>query len=484
MAAFEIARTRRGDFEVNRMFVDDVARQLFAPPGACGAHTRHLLAQAAAAHARLLNSASAARQAPLDRLRAALSDYLRGPVPSSEKRFVLDDPLLVEALHALAGASDDLSHWDAAVAPGCYHAPAEQARALARGRLGNVVAAVALRRARDWCGQIELATDDYGRVHMPFSDWVLALVDQRAGERDLFAHRTVVLSLDDREARWSLPARAMTPLVRMPRALFNAMFVENGSRVDAGLLEFGAGPPCPRFERVSRLGNTRIRFEPIAPEGPPAHAELTGSIVAALLSAIESNSPRIHTQLCQCIRTIHGFELPPYGQGRIASFSVPTSPGIIGFNVEFTERDEPRISPYAFMWLGHELGHTLHYLIDDVAFTHGWRFVENPGDSTPAIPRYGRALSVRTLCQVPYVHLFEWWLLISFHEHGFRGLPWEMTDDSLEVGDDLRDEIFESFEWIDQHARLTDAGRAMMARMRELVADAHTRWRQVTNKAA
>src|SRR5262249_24490765 len=153
-------------------------------------------------------------------------------------------------------------------------------------------------------------------------------------------------------------------------------------------------------------------------------------------------------QLCQCIRTIHGFELPPHAAGQIASFSVPTTPGVIGFNVQYTARGEPRLDPYCFLWIGHELGHTVHYLIDDVAYLHGWRFLENPAEMTPTVPRYGRALSIRTLFQIPYVHLFEWWLLMLFHEHGFAGLPWQIGANTFTVGEDLRAEIHESFEWI------------------------------------
>ena len=172
-------------------------------------------------------------------------------------------------------------------------------------------------------------------------------------------------------------------------------------------MKFCDGPLRPRFERASRLGDTSIRYESITGDTSAEHAELTGGIVSALLAAIERNAPHIHTQLCQSIRTIQGFELPRYSGGQIESFSVPTSPGVIGFNVPYTLRGEPRLSPYCFMCLGHELGHTLHYLIDNVAFMHGWRFLENPGETTPAIVRYGRSLSVRTLFQIPYVHLFE-----------------------------------------------------------------------------
>jgi hypothetical protein len=460
-----------------------LARQLFAPPGAAGAHTRHLLAQAAGSHARLLDSAATAHQQPLDRLLAEFRGYLRGPAPPAEKRFVLDAPQLVEALHALAGSSDELAQWDAAVAPAGSVAPSADTSSLGCSRLGNVALALLLRRAPRWCGRVELATDAYGRIHIPFCDWTLVLLDQHDATPDLFADHAVLLDVRKRDACWSLPGTEAAPLLRMPRSTFDAMFVDN--QVDLtprGIERFPASAQV-RFERASRLNHTPVRFEPIAREAPAARAEWTGAIVAALLSAIEQNAPCVHAQLCQCIRTIQGFELPPFGCGQIASFSVPTSPGIIGFNVQYTPRDEPQLSPYCFMWLGHELGHTLNYLIDDVAYTHGWRFLENPGETTPVIPRYGRALPVRTLFQVPYVHLFEWWLLMLFYERGFAGLPWHMFDDALAVGEDVRAEIAESFEWIQRCARLTRMGEAVLARMRELVAEAQARWRLLATPA-
>ncbi|MEX2114846.1 MAG: hypothetical protein WD845_16755 [Pirellulales bacterium] len=455
-----------------------LARQLFAPPGADRAHTRHLLAQAAGSHARLLDRTRDGHQAPIDRLRDSLGDYLRGPAAASEKRMVLDAPQLVEALHALAPSSRELADWDEAVAPGCNDVPAERQSALGCGRLGNVVAAVLLRQ-RDWRGQIGLATDGYGRIHIPLCDWVLVIVDERGPARELLAHQSIVLQLDERRAQWSLPGSDRQSLVSMPRPVFDAMFADNRApaRLPAGV-EFGIDSLRARFERTSRLANTQIRYEPISGDAPTAHAELTGGIVAGLLTAIERNAPGIHEQLCQCIRTIHGFELPPYGSGQIASFSVPTSPGVIGFNVEYSPQDEPQLSPFCFMWLGHELGHTLNYLIDDIAFTHGWRFLENPGEITPLIPRYGRALRVRTLFQVPYVHLFEWWLLMMFHERHFAGLPWQVRDDAVALGEDLRAEIDESFELIAEHARITATGKAVLWRLRELVAEADSHWRR------
>ena len=51
--------------------------------------------------------------------------------------------------------------------------------------------------------------------------------------------------------------------------------------------------------------------------------------------------------------------------------------------------------------------------------------------------------------------------------------------DTFLVGEDLRAEIHESFDLIDEHARLTATGQAVVARLRELVAEADSHWRQL-----
>jgi hypothetical protein len=104
--------------------------------------------------------------------------------------------------------------------------------------------------------------------------------------------------------------------------------------------------------------------------------------------------------------------------------------------------------------------------------------LENPGEITPIIPRYQRAIRMRTLFQIPYVHLFEWWLLMMFYEASFRGLPWRVREDAVAVGEDLCAEIAESFDLIAQHVQLTATGRAVVWRLRELVAEADAHWRR------
>src|SRR5262249_47613405 len=138
-----------------------LASQLFLSPGAPLEQTRHLLAQAAGAHARLLASAAGSA----DRRLAATGDTITAFLPSrssaAAKVRLLNDPQLVEGLHAAAGGSPRLQEWDAALAPGCYDVSPAERLPLGRARLGNVAAAVSLRRWPELCGTLEVATDNY-----------------------------------------------------------------------------------------------------------------------------------------------------------------------------------------------------------------------------------------------------------------------------------------------------------------------------------
>jgi hypothetical protein len=160
----------------------------------------------------------------------------------------------------------------------------------------------------------------------------------------------------------------------------------------------------------------------------------------------------------------------------LASFSLPTQPGILNINVAYSHDDQPILSPFCFTWIGHELGHTKHYLIDDAAYQAGRCFVRNPGDWTGTLPRYGRRLAVRTVFQIPYTHLYELALQIAFLERGFAGLPWDVEDDPLEFGDDLVAEIGEAFQLIGEWAELTPCGREAVDHLRLLYDQALSRW--------
>src|SRR5262249_45158405 len=152
---------------------------------------------------------------------------------------------------------------------------------------------------------------------------------------------------------------------------------------------------------------------------------------------------------CACVHTIRGFELPCTTHGVIASFSDPTLPGVMGINVSYTPRHEPCLDPFCFTWFGHELGHTKDYLCDNILYVRDQALLHNPTGRTETIPRYGRSLALRTLFQVPYVHLYEWALLMDFRQAGFQGLPWRVPPDVAALGDDLEAEIMEAFALID-----------------------------------
>ncbi len=457
--------------------------RLFRLPGDCRAGTTHLLAQAAAMHGRLLSSAPAGRPNGREDPLPALVGYLKGQAAAADKRRLLDDPLLVEALHALASASPTLTQWDDAVAARPGGVDSTASLALGRAKLGNLALAVLLRERPAWQGEVELSTDGFGSLRFPFCDWSVWLLSQHGDVNDALAEQAVVVSLDAHEARWRLADEVNAPFLVLSRSDMRRMMLEDDPRLDARSIQFPHANVRPRLQFAAALGTSGIHYDPIAaPNGscpPGGHSAITGAIVGAVLDSIHANAPAIYRQLCAYVRTIRGFELPAAGGGLLESYSTPLTPGVIGFNVSYTDEHEPLLSPFCFTWLGHELGHTMHYLIDDAAWLHGEAFVSNALDATPRIARYGRALPVRTLFQVPYVHLYEWALLMDFMVRRFSGLPWSVGDGAVTFGDELSAEIAEAFDLIGRHARLTTLGKAALAHLRRLAALTSARWQRV-----
>ena len=189
------------------------------------------------------------------------------------------------------------------------------------------------------------------------------------------------------------------------------------------------------------------------------------------------NSPAVYREFRSYIHAVRAFEFPTSALGVVGAFSDPTVPGIMSINVPYTPADEPRLDPFCFTWFGHELGHTKDYLIDTILYNEGLVLLRNAAERTDPIPRYGRSLSVQTLFQVPYVHLYEWALLMDFWDAGFQGLPWGVTADVTSVGEDLAAEIREAFALIENRAQLTPAGEAALDHFREFFAAAQARWR-------
>src|SRR5262245_22041679 len=97
--------SRRREARRGTMSAAAFVERLFRLPGDCRAGTTHLLAQAAAMHGRLCSAAPSGRPNGREDPLPALLGYLKGQAAAADKRRLLDDPLLVEALHALASAS-------------------------------------------------------------------------------------------------------------------------------------------------------------------------------------------------------------------------------------------------------------------------------------------------------------------------------------------------------------------------------------------
>jgi hypothetical protein len=450
-------------------------RSLFGPPGGPAANHKELLEQAAAALADLLLRACARQDPTLERSLTPIRAFLRGPAPEAEKRRLLCHPLFIEGLHTLAPFSAELRRWHDSVAP----TPAGQAVPAAQASLGNVALLLLLRADRRWQGEHDLCTDVLGRIGFPFCDWSLAL---KTDGGDCLASRAVRLRLDHDQASWRLGDTAETPFLEMSRDDCLRMLVDNDDPCDLQRLRYPNARVKPRLQRASPLGASNIRYDPVGFQDFQAHAGLTGGLVKRLLVAIRRDSPAIYRELCTFMHTIRGFEFPPSANGVVASFSDPTLPGVMGINVSYTPRHEPRVDPFCFTWIGHELGHTKDYLNDNILYGKGQALVHNPAESVGPIPRYGRSLAVRTLIQVPYVHLYEWALLMDFWEADFRGLPWRVSGDMVALGNDLAAEIEEAFALIEGRACLTALGVTAVGHFRALFAQALTRWRSVRSR--
>ncbi|HJZ59016.1 MAG TPA: hypothetical protein VKE74_28995, partial [Gemmataceae bacterium] len=448
--------------------------RLFSAPG--GPADVGLRAQAAAAYAGLLARAGDRADPALCRHLDPIQAFLRGPAPAAIKRRLLCHPLLVEGLHALAPFAPVLRHWHDNVTTPPEPTPAECDTG-AWASLGNVALVARLRSDRGWWGEHDCCTDVFGRVGFPLSDWTLTV---RTDRGEFLTREAVTLSLGPDRAAWRL-AGAGGPFLVMSREACLRMLVDNADPPDPRRVEFPDPSVRPCVQCAARLGRSAVRYDPVGFPPGHAHAGLTGGLVRRLFAAVRGNSPAVYRELRMFIHAVRGFELPPTAHGVVGSFSDPTLPGVISVNVSYTPEGDPCIDPFCFTWLGHELGHTKDYLIDTVLHEGGLALTANPTEPVGPIPRYGRTLPVRTLFQIPYVHLYEWALLMDFRAAGFRGLPWRVPPDAVaEAGEDLAAEIREGFGLIREWARLTPAGAAALSHFRDLYAQATARWRSDT----
>jgi hypothetical protein len=453
-------------------------RRLFEEPGQRASSTATLLAAAAACHRRLLRGAVERNcQGPVDALDALLAAVAEETDPDGS-RSILNHPLLIDALHALSSEDPELRAWDDATAPRGPSGLAAAPTGHGREKLNNVAGALLVRQRPTWCGQMDLCTDALGFLRFPSSEWSLWLRTSPEGHAEPLANTLVSVAFEPQAVRWALAQNPDDPFLIMARPDCWRFLVASDPRLSLARLLFPNPAVRPRLIYGPPLGDSGLHYEPAGFDDSSfaSHAGLTGALIQAMLDAIHQNAPAIHDEFGRYLAAIRGYELPTGPDQTLASFSTPNLPGIMNVNILYSPDDQPLLSPFCFTWLGHELGHTKHYLIDDAAYEAGWCFVRNPGDLTGPVPRYGRPLGVRTLFQLPYVHLYELALLTSFFEKRFAGLPWDVREDPVAFGDDLVAEIREAFDLIEQWADMTALGSEALTHIRLLYKQAVAHW--------
>ena len=446
-----------------------LVRSLFSVPGRVPTDAESLRRQAAKSHGELL-SLAASRTELRDRL-APIKDFLASSAPSIRKRRLLCHPLFVEGLHSLSPFSIDLERWHDRVTSSPQHPPADPA---AIASLGNVALAILLQSDRSWCGRCELCTDVLGRLGFPFSDWTFLLCNNVGAP---LSCRAVSLTLDRVQACWRISDDVDHTFLVMPRDECVRMIIDGAAVVDEKGMLFPDPAVHLKMTCACRLGRSGVRYDPVGFPDDCDHAAVAGGLIAGVLAAIRCDSPIIYREFRTYIRTVRGYEFPR--AACVASFSDPISPGVIGMSVAYSDDGEPCLDPFCFTWFGHEMGHTKNYLTDNILYARGTPLATNARDCSNSIPRYGRPLSVRTLLQIPYVHLYEWELLMDFIEANFRGLPWKITGGAAAVGNDFAAEIEESFDHIQHWSRLTPLGFAAVDHFHHLFDTSKLRWQSL-----
>jgi hypothetical protein len=458
---------------------DALAAALFPMPGCADAQSDSVLARAGAVHSQLLAAAVADNASLRELIGEPLAALLKGPATAEAKRRWLDAPQFIEALHLLARTCPALRQWDRTITDGD---DAPSMAAFAHARFGNVALPLRLMMDRQWCGRIDVASNGYGQITFPCSPWSIVLRAVCGGQVDLLADTIVDIVADQTECHFYVASDRALPILTLRRNDFLSLLV-GGRDPDVLDIQFRHPTIRPQIKRTPCLGTSGIHLEAVA-VGDESATDATSSIIAALVRAIARNAASIYAELCMYIHTVRVFNLAGTSTGVVQSFSMPVEPGVIGFNVAYSPSGEPYLSPLCFTWLAHELAHTKHYLIDDIAFGLKLRFLDNPGEWTAPVARYGRALRVATVFQIPYVHLYERALLMDFAERRFGGLPWQVDDAWREAGEEMAEEIEASFDLMHDYARLTLAGSHVVDHLRRLVHVDAARWRQVSERRA
>ncbi|MGD9853890.1 MAG: hypothetical protein AB7U20_02975 [Planctomycetaceae bacterium] len=448
-----------------------IVDRLFTRPGGPPAESR-LLPRAARAHQHLFqrecqNNARLFAAVPLLRKRS----QCRADHGTRDR--LLCHPVFVEGLHRLSLSCPHTQAWHAAVAtPSMVDTVAGLCR---DGRcLGTIEFALRVLEHCTWEGRLLLTSDLLGRVPFPLSDWSLTLRSADPASDRVLAQEPIEVVADRRLVRWQWTGE-QTPFLAMTPERCRRIVADNPECMDAAGIESGSERIAPEFGRALPLCEDGVRYERVHIANS-RHAANAAGIVRTLHESISRNSPGMHRELCTYGSSIRGFELHLETPGIVQSFSDPTLPGVMNFNVPHDDRDEPRVSSLCFTCLAHELAHTKFYLINDIAYDHGWVFVRNGAEMTDEIERYARRLPLRTLFQIPYTHLYEWESLMDFLEVDFTGLSWPIDEDPIAFGADLKAEIAEALALTDEMADMTRLGTEAFARFQELYSESLSRW--------
>lgn len=458
--------------------------ELYGRPGADGARIGVFLRRAARAHRTLLSRA-AAESPPLGgswRSQLPRIGLLVDRLPRDTSDRLLLDPVFIEGLHAGALESPVLARWHEQLAGRSIDVPGGPP-AGATGP-GNSLAALLLRDDPHWQGRLRLRTDLFGRLRFPLSHWSIALWSRRDGPDNIFSQADLTASFGRRDVRLSLPGRPHDELLVVPRDDWLQLFLYNDAGAAIRPIRCAHEDVGLRLCFAGVLPDWRVRYDPIVMREHDRHAPLTGGLIVATLDALSHHAAEIAGEFDALMSAVRGWHIPSADYGTLQSFSDPTTPRVMGFNVSYTDRDEPQLCPFCFTWFGHELGHTKSYLIETILHARGASLTACPGRITEHIPRYGRSLAVRTLLQIPYTHLYELTLLIRFLQGRFSALPWTISGDPVAFGDDLQSEIEEAFEIIDREPSITEAGSTVMAHLHVLCAETFAEWRKVREYAA
>jgi hypothetical protein len=398
---------------------------------------------------------------------------------STAETSILCHPLLVEALHSIADRHASLKRWHLFLASPSMLDIVATPDTKFSSSLGNILFALQLHAVgHDTEARlVELGTDLFGRIRFPFSPWNITVQRCAQGETRVLSRKRIVLTLEPARVLWFLDDEQSKPFLITTRKDCVALVTGTLNDLDPRQVAFPHPGIRPSIQRTTPLGRSGVSYDPISFQDFDAHAGMTGAVVDEVLAAVELHSPGIYHEFCNYMTTVRGFELPADDCGTVGSFSDPTLPGVMSINIPYNSDDEPCISPYCFTWFGHELAHTKVYFAESIAYQRGWHFATNRTEQTELLPRYGRQLPVRTLIQVPYVHLYEWVLLMDFMAGGLHQIPWRMEGDPKAIGDDLQNEIKESFGCIGRCADLTSLGKITMSHVHDLFDDASERWR-------